>query len=84
MGLDLQGQVGKVTTQKPAPKELTRFDVLMCEQSEGWKEKIIVSSKFKYPLCPIQEKGRRIPIQLQDKVEKEIEKLLTEGHITIR
>ena len=86
MGLDLQGQVGKVTTQKPAPKELTRFDVLMCKQSEGWKEKIsknhIVSSKFKYPLCPIQEKGRRIPIQLQDKVEKEIEKLLTEGHIT--
>ena len=38
MGLDLQGQVGIVTTQKPAPKELTRFDVLKCEQSEGWKE----------------------------------------------
>ena len=38
MGLDLQGQVGIVTTQKPASKELTRFDVLMCEQSEGWKE----------------------------------------------
>ena len=99
MGLDLQGQVGIVTTQKPAPKELTRFDVLMCEQSEGWKEKFftkfknlferqgisknhILSSKFKYPLCPIQEKGRRIPIHIQNKVEKEIEKLLTEGHIT--
>ena len=99
MGLDLQGQVGIVTTQRLAPKELTRFDVLMCEQSEGWKEKFftkfknlferqgisknhIASSKFKYPLCPIQEKGRRIPIHIQDKVEKEIEKLLTEGHIT--
>ena len=99
MGLDLQGQVGIVTTQKPAPKELTRFDVLMCEHSEGWKGKFftqfknlferqgisknhIVSSKFKYPLCPIQEKGRRIPIHIQDKVEKEIEKLLTDGHIT--
>ena len=99
MGLDLQGQVGIVTTQKPAPKELTRFDVLICEQSEGCKEKIfnkftnlfkrqgisknhIVSSKFKYPLCPIQEKGRRIPTHIQDKVEKEIAKLLTEGHIT--
>ena len=99
IGLDLQGKVGIVTTQKPAPKELTRFDVLMCEQSEGWKEKFfnkfrnlferqgisknhIVSSKFKYPLCPIQEKGRRIPLHIQDKIGKEIEKLLTEGHIT--
>ena len=99
MGLDLQGQVGIVTTQKPAPKELTRFGLLMCEQSEGWKEKFfnkfkilferqgvsknhIVSSKFKYPLCPIQKKVRRIPIHIQDKVEKEIEKLLIEGHIT--
>ena len=45
MGLDLKGQVGIVTTQKPAPKELTRFDVLMCEQSEGWKEKFF--NKFK-------------------------------------
>ena len=32
MGLDLQGQVGIVTTQKPAPKELSRFDVLMCRK----------------------------------------------------
>ena len=40
MGLDLQGQVGIVTTQKPAPKELTSFEVLMYEQSEGWKENI--------------------------------------------
>ena len=45
MGLDLQGQVGIVISQKPAPKELTRFDVLMCEQSEGWKEKFF--NKFK-------------------------------------
>ena len=28
-----------------------------------------------------QQKGRRIPIQLQEKVDKEIEKLLKEGHI---
>ena len=32
MGLDLQGQVGIASTQKPAPKELSWFDVLMCEQ----------------------------------------------------
>ena len=35
MGLDLRRQVEIVTTQKPAPKELSSFDVLMCEQSEG-------------------------------------------------
>ena len=28
-----------------------------------------------------QQKGRRIPIQLQNQVDKEIEKLLKEGHI---
>ena len=99
IGLDLQGRVGIATTQKPAPRELSRFYVLICQQSEGWKNELfdilsdlfdrqgisknhIVSSKFKYPLCPIQEKGRGIPIHIQDKVEKEIEKLLTEGHIT--
>ena len=28
-----------------------------------------------------QQKGRRIPIQLQEQVDKEIEKLLKEGHV---
>ena len=28
-----------------------------------------------------RQKGRRIPIQLQEQVDKEIEKLLEEGHI---
>ena len=37
--------------------------------------------KFKYTLCPIQEKGRRIPIHIQDKVQAELDKLLAEGHI---
>ena len=95
-GLELQGKVGISTTQKPAPRELSRFDVLMCEQSEGWKNKLlmkfndlierqeiskkhIVSSKFKYTLCPIQEKRRRKPIHIQDKVEKEIKKVIERG-----
>ena len=42
----------------------------------------VVNTKFKYPLCPIQEKGRRIPIHIQDKVQAELSKLLSEGHIT--
>ena len=41
----------------------------------------VVSTTFKYPLCPIQEQGRRILIHVQGKVENEIEKLLLEGHI---
>ena len=32
-------------------------------------------------LIPIQQKGRRVPITLQEKVDKEIEKLLEQGHI---
>ena len=90
--------MGISTTGKPAPRELSRFVVLLCEQSEGWENNFltkfkdlfeshgnsknhIVRSKFRYPLCPIQEKGI-IPIHIQDKVEAEIIKFLTEGHIT--
>ena len=91
LGLDLQSKVGIHTTQKLAPKEKTRFDVLLCEQSEGWKNKFnskfkdlfdrqgcsknhVVSKKFKYPLCPLQEKGSRIPIHIQEKVYEEMKK----------
>ena len=36
LGLDSQSKVGIHTTQKLAPKDKTRIDVLLCEQSEGW------------------------------------------------
>ena len=98
LGLDLQSKLGIQTTQKVAPTRKSRFDVLLCEQSEGWKQKFYkefknlfdrqgesknhtVNTKFKYPLCPIQEKGRRISIHIQDKVQTELDKLLSEGHI---
>ena len=32
-------------------------------------------------LKPIQKKGRRVLISLQDKVDKEIHRLVNEGHI---
>ena len=65
LGLDLQG--------KSAPTRRSRFDVLLCEQSDSWNPKFynrfrslfdqqgeskkhIVSTKLKYPLCPIQQK----------------------------
>ena len=82
VGLDLQGKLGIHTTQKPAPTRRSRFDVLLCEQTEGWKQKFgnkgesknhTVSTKFNNPLCPIQEEGRRIPIHIQDKVQAEFE-----------
>ena len=70
LGLDLQGKLGIQTTQKSAPTQRSRFDVLLCEQSEGWKQ--IFYMKFKdlfdrqgesknhtvNTKCPIQEKGR--------------------------
>ena len=45
MGLDLQAQVGITTTHKPFTKELSSFDVLMCEQSEGWKNNFLTKLK---------------------------------------
>ena len=30
---------------------------------------------------PVQKKGRRVPITLQDEVDEENEKLLSQGHI---
>ena len=40
-----------------------------------------VQAEFFKNLIPIQQKGRRVPITLQEKVDKEIEKLLEQDHI---
>ena len=40
-----------------------------------------VRAEFFENLKPIQQKGRRVPISLQDKVDKEIDRLIKEGHI---
>ena len=100
LGLDLQTKIGMHTTQKTAPTEKSRFDVLLCEQSQSWKQLFynkfsdlfgrqgssknhVLNTKFNYPPCPLQEKGRRTPIHIQDKVQSELTKLLSEGHIKI-
>ena len=36
---------------------------------KGESKNRVVNTKFKYPLCPIQEKGRGIPIHIQEKVQ---------------
>ena len=38
LGLDLQGKLGIHKSQKSAPVNRSRFDVLLCEQSEGMKQ----------------------------------------------
>ena len=40
-----------------------------------------MQAEFFKNLTPIQQKGRRVPITLQEKVDKEIDKLLEQGHI---
>ena len=45
LGPDLQSKLGIQTTQKSAPTRRSRFDVLLCEQSEGWKN--FFNMKFK-------------------------------------
>ena len=40
-----------------------------------------VRAEFFENLKPIQQKGRRVPISLQEKVDKEVHRLINEGHI---
>ena len=42
-----------------------------------------VIAEFFEKLKPVQQKGRRVPISVQDKVDKEIDRLIKEGHIII-
>ena len=40
-----------------------------------------VQAEFFENLTPVKQKGRRVPISLQEKVDNEIDKLLKQGHI---
>ena len=40
-----------------------------------------VQAEFFKNFVPVQQKGRRVPVTLQEKVDKEIDKLLTQGHV---
>ena len=41
----------------------------------------VMKTQFTPDVTPIQQKGRRIPIQLQERVEKELNKLIDQQHI---
>ena len=40
-----------------------------------------MQAEFFENLTPVQQRGRRVPISLQEKVHTEINKLLKQGHI---
>ena len=40
-----------------------------------------VRAEFFVNLKPIQQKGRQVPVSLQDKVDREKDRLIKEGHI---
>ena len=47
----------------------------------GRSKNHVVNTNFHSRLIPVQEKGRRVPIHILDKVEKEIKNLVADGHI---
>ena len=49
---------------------------------QGRSKNHVVTTNFFSPLIPIQEKGRRIPIHILNRVEKEIDKLQKDDMIT--
>ena len=66
--------------QNPEVQQLVReFPKLFCRK--GRVKNYEIKIKMKNDAKITQQKGRRVPIQLQNQVDKEIEKLLKEGHI---
>ena len=41
----------------------------------------IVHTKFKPPFVPTQQKGRRVPVAVQSRVETELKRLMADGHV---
>ena len=97
LGLDLKRRLETSIMQWSAPIEWYTFVVLLCEQSNKRKTKIINKIKHLFvrpckskihvisskfdSLLCPIQKRRRIPIHIQNNVQVEIKKLLDEGHI---
>ena len=81
-GIKLKTEGGKseINYVNETPNKLfTEFKELFTRQ--GCVEGHEINAEFKENCIPKQQKGRRIPLQLQNSVEKELEKLLKSGHI---
>ena len=66
--------------QNPEVQQLVReFPKLLCRK--GRVKNYEIKNKMQDDAKVTQQKGRRVPFQLQNQVDKEIEKLLKERHI---
>ena len=96
LGLDLQSSLGaQITQTRPTPINeisssptdsakrrnyfMNKFKKIFTRQGRSKNHR--VQSVLMDSLVPIQEKGRRVTIHIQDKVGSEIKKLIIEGHI---
>ena len=82
LGIKLKTEGGKCEinlVNKPPNKLFTEFKELFSRHRriEGHE----INAQFKENGVPKQQKGRRIPLQLQNSVEKELKKLIETGHI---
>ncbi len=73
-----QNSISNINTDLKT-KMQSKFKSLFTRQ--GKIKNHVVRTKFKKPLQATQQKGRRIPIALQEKVADEITRLMKEGHI---
>ena len=77
---ELIGEINPEEKQNPEVQQLTReFPKLFKRKGRVKNYEIEIDIKSEAKVT--QQKGRRIPIQLQEQIDKEIEKLLKEGHI---
>ena len=76
----LLGEISPEEKQNPEVQQLAReFPKLFKRKGRVKNYRIEIDIKNETKVT--QQKGRRIPIHLQEQVDKEIEKLLKEGHI---
>ena len=52
----------------------------LCTRVEKSK-KHVMRTQFKEKFVPVQQKGRRVPVHLKERVEKELNKLMDQKHI---
>ena len=91
IGRDLFDQLGLAVTQSTFLKgnniASPEFKIQIAKTFPGLVSRIgrskskVAKSKFQKDFQPRHQKGRRIPISLQDKVNTELKKLLAEKHV---
>ena len=47
----------------------------------GKSKKHVMRTQFNEEFVPVQQKGRRVPVHLKERVEKELNKLMDQKHI---